>query len=709
MYNGLSTKQSPLYLAITLALFTSAGANAFGTKGPEVIRSISLVKKPTQQTPLEKTPKVEEIINALQQKAGDLFNNKIARELNKYAGLFATDTIVNGQTPNLTNNSAPFQSAAQAQGNGHSLRPLPYLDRSLLSFSGLTHKSLSAIKQLDITQLPTGLVGGVATQPSVIEKTKQLKVGVGSDSHGEIDFDYGHQKGQWGHLFQLSHQQVDSYRNAKVSTPNGMKSSEVFIKVAEQGSALRTANQQLTEFSMRYREYDNDESRMGVSLKDAERDPTRRYSATALDNEKTEQLSFELNHDVELVSGEVISTLAYYDDGEASFYQTTEVDGLEGENAATFLSNFEDSPTGTAQVTKDSLTRDYASGGLKVSVNDSFGAHFASLGANYHKETVNDNHFSDVYQLGNDLALQLSSAAINTAKAKTSLTAKSLFVTDHWHNGALSIDVAVKHEKIERKYEVIGSGEAVSESSHTLGHAKVNYQLSDSLGLFISGQEGLLPSTNWLTPSLPQTSQNVRGGLAYQNVATSFSVVAFNNDFYNVFARCYSIDQCANVEDERNDINVRGVEFTANYTVELDGASIPLSFAYTYRDHEYTSELDEANANTQAQAGDELAFLPKNQAFAQVGYQSGQWNLAMRASYRSAQRRYAGIGSLPDAESIKALTLIDLSASYKIDKKQQLFATLNNVTDKNYIESAHNGTNLVGQERSLLIGYRVNF
>lgn len=709
MYNGLSTKKSPLYIAVSIAIFSCANAHAFGSKGPEVIRSISLVKKPTNNAPSQQVKKLDSALRASRETETVLFHNEIARELNKYPGIFATHTIANGQTPNLTYNSAASQMGVLALQNGYSLRPLPYLDRSLLSFSGLNQRSLAVIETPEITALPTGLVGGVVSQVSPIEQRKQLEVAVGSDSQGDIEFDYGHQKGQWGHLFQFSHQQLDSYRQAKSDPQNGMKANEVLLKVAEQGSALRTANQQLTEFSLRYRDYDNDESRLGVSLEDAASHPNRRYSATAFDNEKTEQLSLGLNHDVVLVSGEVISTLAYYDDGEVSFYQTSDIDGVSGANAATLLSNFEDSPVGSVQVTKDSLTRDYASGGLKVSINDSFGAHNASLGLNYHHESVNDRYFKDVYQLESDLSMQLLGADIDSAKSKTTLSAKSVFLKDQWRNGRLSVDLAVKHERLEREHTVGNGGKITSESSHTLGHATLNYQVNGSLDVFIHGQEGLLPSTNWLTPSLPQTSQNVRGGIKYNHGSTALSVVAFNNDFYNVFSRCFTIEQCEALKDERNDINVRGVELSANYNIELEDAALPISFAYTYREHEYTSELDEANADTDASVGDELEFLPKNQVFAQVGYQSGQWNLAMRASYRSAQRRHPGIGDITDADSLDAVTLVDLSASYQIDNKQQLFATLNNVADKRYIESAHNGTNLVGRERSLLIGYRVTF
>jgi len=704
MFNGSMFIKSPVYLGITIALFGSVNALATDSSGPEVIRSISLVKQPIVQPQ-------KQLFSEFSDKAGlesSLFHNEISRELNKYPGIFATHTIINGQTLNVSHNSAPAQMGATVLRNQHSLRPLPYLDRSLMSFSAINRRSLYLVEAPDLAALPSGLVGGIAADSAAIGRKKQLDVAMGSDNQADLNIDYGQTKGKWGHLFHFSHQQADSYRETRSVSDSGMKANDISLKISEQG-ALGTTNQQITQFSLHYREYENDESRFGVMGQDVDEQPPLRYSATALDNERTEQLSFALNHDVVLASGEVINTLAYYDDGEAGFYQTANVNGLTGANAATYLSEFENAPLTSASVSKTSLNRDYASGGIKITINQSLGAHDAALGVNYHSESVRDMLFSDIYRLDSDLSLSLTQANVDDRQSKTTLNAKSVFVTDHWRNGALSIEAGLKHERIERQYTQGGGQGTVSESSHTFGNATLTYQLSESLALFISGQEGLLASTNWSSSALAQTSQNVRGGIKYRGKVASLLLVGFNNDFYNVFSRCYTIAQCSTLSDERNDINIRGVEVSGKYVIELANANIPLSFSYTHREHEYSSELDVQNINNDVAVGDELAFLPKNQAFAQLGFHRGRWDLALRASYRGPQRRVAGIEDINSSDIIEEVTLLDLSASYKIDNSQQLFATLNNATDQRYVESAFNNTNVVGRGRSVLIGYRVNF
>jgi len=701
-------RKSPLTVAVSIAMLSCVNAHAFSDGDVKVIRSISLVNKSAEQIQ-QGSANTATSYQRKQVGQSSLFHNDIVRQLNSYPGMFAARSIVNGQNPSIVYNSAPSQGAVMVVQDGHSSRPLPYLDRSLLSFSGVNRRT-QILDKPEITSLPSGLVGGIARDTGSIEERRTLEVAIGSDSQADVGLEYGHQQGEWGHLFQFSHQQIDSYREAKHSLDNGMKANDILIKIAEKGNNLGSVNQQQTEFTVQYSDYENNESRFGIAEQDIDSHPTLRYSATALDNEATEKLSFDLNHEVILASGEVIDTDVYYNDGEASFYQTASVNGLEGAAAANLLSDFERGPASTAQISKDAFTRDYASGGIKVTIKESFGEHNASLGVNYHTETVNDSYYSDLYQLNSDLSLSLVNGDIDARQSSTRLNSRSVFLTDQWRRGALTVDMALKHEWINRERTQDDTDErTVSESTHTLGSVTVDYQLSNSINLFISGQEGLLPSNNWLTPSLPQTSQNVRGGISYQDGDTAFSLVGFNNDFYNVFSRCFTIAQCSALDDERNDINVRGLELTASYVVALDGASVPLSFSYTYRDHEYAGGLDEVNASTNASIGDELAFLPKQQAFAQIGYQNEHWNVAMRASYRAAQRHYAGSLDIETVDSIDDLVLVDLSASYQLDNQQKLTATLNNLTDEHYVESAFNGTNLMGKERSVVIGYSVKF
>lgn len=708
MHNGLSTSKTPLIIALSLA-FTPSCVLAYGEAGPEVVRSISLVKKPENAANAKKMKDLASTMAKAKDTDISLFHNDIARELNKYPGLFATHSIVNGQSVTVAHNSPPGLMAMTVTQDDRNLHPLPYLDRSLLSFSSINRRNFQVNTVADITMLPTGLVGPMVANKFDIAKRGSLDLGGGSDNEAEINFDYGHEKGRWGHLFQLAHQQVDSYRESKTEFDNDKRASDVLLKVSERGGNLGSANLQNTEFSMHYREYENNESRMGVSFDDIKSNPQKRYSATALDNEKTEQLSFGLHHDVTLVSGELIKTVVYYDDGQASFYQTANVNGLDGEQAAAHLSQLEQAPIGNATISKDSLTRDYASGGLKISVHQRYGAHDASIGVNYHSETINDHYFTDEYLFDSAFALTLIDGELESGRAKTTLRAKSFFIKDRWHYGNLTVDVGLKHESLKRDYLTADNMGTNNESTHTLGNVSVSYQLSESLDFFVSGYEGLLPSGNWLTPALPIASENINAGLTYQANSLSFTLVGFNNEFNNVFVRCFNIQECETRKDERNDITIRGAQMSAKYLYEMGSGRIPLSFSYTYRDHEYASEFDQIHVEHQASIGDELAFMPKHQAFAQVGYQSGQWDIAMRASYRSDQRREPGVGSGLVDKKIDAVTLVDLSAKYKIDEKQSLYATLNNVTDKVYVESALNGTSLMGKPRSLLIGYRMNF
>jgi|GEM_PF-3490081 len=706
MFNGLLMRKTPLTVAVSIATLGCTNAYAFADDDVKVLRSLSLVSQPAVASPDMRDGAVTYAPKRVGQSS--LFHNDLARKINSYPGMFAVNTIINGQNPTIINNSSPSQGAVMVVQDDQSVRPLPYLDHSLLSISRST-REVYKFEQPDISALPSGLVGGLALENAEIIERSLLDVSVGSDRLTDINIEYGHEEGDWGHVFQFSHQQVDSYRQARESIDGDMKANDILIKIAEKGNMLRTANQQLTEFTIGYSEYENDESRFGIATQDINDNADLRYSATALDNEKTENLKFGLNHNVALATGEIVKTQAYYADGQASFYQTASVNELEGANAATFLSNFERAPSSTAVIAKDALTRDYSSGGIKITMHESFGEHSAALGVNYHTETVNDNYHSDVYQLNSDLSLSLVNAEVDAQQSETSLNSKSIFLTDHWRSGPLAVKAAIKHEWLSREQTQNQSDKVSTDSRHTIGNISLDYTLNNTMALFLSAQEGLLPSNNWLLPSQPQTSRNIRAGLNYQQQDTAFSVVAFNNDFYNVFSRCYTFSQCSSVNGESHDINIRGLELTANYVVDLVDGSIPVSFAYTYRDHEYSSDQQLPQLNFSAMAGDELAFIPKNQLFLQVGYKTEQWNIGMQASYRGAQRRYAGSIDLASADSLNDVTLIDFSASYQLDSRQSIVATLNNFTDQQYVESAFNGTNLMAQGRSIVIDYQMVF
>jgi len=700
--------KSPLYLAVAMIMSPAPTVHAFDATESAIIRSISLVKKPVKAT--AKVPREDsQVMQQQRSLESDMFYRDITRALNQFPGVFATDYIVNGQGPLIAYNSLPGQMAPSLLLGDQSLRPLPYLVRSLAQFSPLLTRPVSIVNAPSVKYSPTSLVGGVRATTAGIEKGARIGVALGSDNQADVNVNLGQQRGKWGHLFQFSHQQRNSYRQAKSNLAQGMTANDVLIKISESGASMGSTQRQSSELVVHYRDYSNDESTMGINAADTQSQPMLRYSATALDNEQTKQLSLKLKHDVALKSSEMIATRIYYDDGEASFYQTATVDGAVGIEAADLLSEFEQSPLGQMNITKEALRRSYASGGINVAIKEQVKGHQVELGVAYHRETINDKYYSDAYSLDTNLSLQLTNTDLSFGGAKNTLTAKSVYLSDHWLRGNLAIDVAIKHQQFRRKHNSTQGGALDNDSAHSFGHISLNYHLTDDVSLLISGHEGVLPSTNWLTSHLPQTSRVVRSGLNYQQGSTRLSLIAFNNEFYNAFSRCHTIASCLAVQGDRHDVSVRGAEVIANYSFDMANIKIPLSFSYTYRDHEYAGGVDVLTIDEPINIGDELAFLPKQQAFAQIGLAFGQWNLALRAIYQSEQRRQAGQGMTKNSTTIAAHTLVDLSATYTIDAQQHLFATLSNAADKDYVASGFNGPNLNGRQRALVIGYRYHF
>ncbi|MDP2560028.1 TonB-dependent receptor domain-containing protein [Psychrobium sp. 1_MG-2023] len=710
MIKGISPKlhavKLPLCVAISVAL---ASPSAYSVeKAQSLVKSISLIKRVVEvedeKDQAENHP--VEISTKTQQ-----FHLDIARQLNRYPGIFAVNIIPNGQTPLITNNSSGLQHAVSTLTDDLNLAPVSYIDRSLYSLSPLISHKMGRDGSPKITNTPTGLVGSLTTETGMVPSEgprMSIDVEAGDDAHAGFTFDYGHRKDRWGHLFQYSAQQGDSYRSNRLGQQGGFKSNDLLLKIIEQGSNIGAKNQQLTQFSLLYRDYDNDESRYGISYQDSLERPELRYSATAGDNEKTDQLSLRINHQIVLATSEIVMTDLYYDSGNSSYYQTSAVSGVLGDSAIDLLSGFERNPLGTLNVTKQSFDRSYSSGGIQVRVSQQIGLHNLQLGVRYHNESVDDKSYNDAFLFNQDLSLSLLQSNQEADWAEQSVNARTVFISDEWTQGPLTLAGGYKYEKIEIEKEFPRSF-FESESTHTLGNVGLNYKFSSSLDFFITAHQGLLPSNNLLAPEAAQTSDIYRAGIDHRYDNSQFTFTVFKNEFYNVFARCFTIENCKEMTDDRFDIEISGAEMVAAHTFELDNMSIPLTAVYTYRDHNYGDELDVTNIEHVALPGDELAYIPQHQLYLELGAKFNRWDLMLKATHRSEQRLEPGLTSLTNVNKIDAVTLVDLTANVAFDRQQKVFLTVNNLTDQEYVESAYHAGRLMGRGSSILLGYRYTF
>ncbi len=188
----------------------------------------------------------------------------------------------------------------------------------------------------------------------------------------------------------------------------------------------------------------------------------------------------------------------------------------------------------------------------------------------------------------------------------------------------------------------------------------------------------------------PESSWNAEAGLRWRGPKSGFSALGYVNDYVNLTGQCTFSAGCADelIDQQFNAgrVWVYGAEVETEHRVPLTPElELPVQATYTFTEGRFRSDFVSGFPQFgDVRTGDYLPYVPRHQAWAQVGLSHRRFDIAVSVRTRSPMLDEAG--AFDDA-TIPTLTVLDAAASVLVTKRLSVYATGSNLTNASPIVS----------------------
>ena len=207
---------------------------------------------------------------------------------------------------------------------------------------------------------------------------------------------------------------------------------------------------------------------------------------------------------------------------------------------------------------------------------------------------------------------------------------------------------------------------------------------------------------------------NYEAGLRFSRDNFNAEVIYYMTRLDNLHGNCTASQGCDDelIGNQYNagQVDIDGIEASASVAWQLGRIQIPISVNYTSATAKFTESFSsELDSWGDVNAGDSLPYLPETMFQLETGVRGSDWHVLVSYQYMDAMRTTAGSGAIAAADKVPSRGLVNVSAQYTIDRQQQVYMVMDNITDKTYIATRQHGGIQVGKPRGVQIGYRYTF
>ena len=555
-------------------------------------------------------------------------------------------------------------------------------------------------------------VGGamnLATAGIPRSRAGKVEATFGSDNYYKFRGSYGDRVGQFGFLIDFLNYGADGFKSLDGGGPTGFERNDVNLKF-EWRSDASAANQQQLQVKFGYADEDSDETYLGLTDDDFSMRPDRRYVASQLDRFHSEHSQVHALYSMSLESGWEFSANAYVNRFERSWNKfdglingppanlviarpnifTTEIALLRGEI---------DSSSAAGQlIDVTNNDREYGSHGGEIAAGYVLelgpSTHNLTAGIRFHHDYVERDHHQRGYEMTAGFLVfdgidNRAKKALNEAKTN----AIAAFINDEIEMGNWTFNAGVRVENIQREFDdSLNPTITTNDESVVLPGIGVLWQWNDQWALFGGVHAGFSPAAPAPGSEVDsEGSTNFEYGLRYTGDDLLIEAIGFFSDYSNLIGRCRVSDSVCQPGEEfsAGDVQIAGAEFSANYVHDFaSGWSLPAGLVYTYTESAFqNSFLSGFPQWGNVVSGDELPYLPEHTARLQVGLENDRFAALVAAKYVSEMREQAGQDNLVNGLFTPAYTIVDVSATWRLNDAWLIRVVVENLTDEREIVS----------------------
>ena len=673
----------------------------------------------------------------LDQEALEVYNyDDIHRVLNQIPGVYIREEDGYGLRPNIGFRGADSNRSRKVvlMEDGILFGPAPYSAPAAYFFPIPSRMSAVEVFKgpVSIQHGPNTIGGAINLQTKDIpfEREGQLDFLFGTESYQKGVFSHGQQLGQIGYIFDLAHLRSDGFKDLDGGGDTGFDKTETMLKLQWQTDRASRFYQRLN-LKLGYSEETSNETYLGLSDKDFDSNPYRRYRASKDDLMEWERKNIALSHFMSFSESFDLQSSIYYHEFSRTW---SKVDGFSDGTA--FLDVFNGSATNSSSYMavlrgqQDSSTvsdflygrnaRDYISQGIQMDgiwYFDGTRHQQTKFGIRVHGDQVERDHDATRRSLSSGEFTDMDSP-VSTRINRDETEAISVYVLHEMNLGSVTLKPGMRMEMMDMSsYEKINNTRDERRDEVFLPGLSLSYPFKKRWFFLAGGHKGFSPVTPGQAQNIvEEQSWNYEVGLRYDKQDFHLEWIGFFNDYSNLLGEetLSTGGTAATIGQQYNggEVDVYGLEFLLSDEFELSYLTLPVRFNYTYTKAEFQTSFDSpyygyARKNTSTDeivlAGDPLPYVPEHMLQLDLGWHIPAWKFHLNGKYQSEMVELASY------DRTDSYWTFDFSSTYVWNKKREMVFKVDNLLDKSNIVGRRPYGARSGKPRQVLVGARLKF
>jgi Fe(3+) dicitrate transport protein len=617
--------------------------------------------------------------------------------------------------------------------------PAAYYTPHIARMAGL--EVLKGSSQVRFGPQTTGGVVNYLSTPIPDKETYYGKLTYGSHNtffaHGYYGDTRDTPQGRVGWLLELHGNTSDGFRNIEGSNNDtGFQLIEPMLKLSFEPD---TALKQRFELKAGYTSFDADETYTGLTARDLDKDPDRRYAATVNDNLDSEQYRTYLKWVADPSDDLRLESAAYYTYTTRNWYKLDKIRfGGASRNIHQILAPNNPYPNHLGVLKGDlagqtevkANNRSYSTYGWQNQANIRFGTgpleHDLAVGLRLHYDYQDRSHWMDTYNAdGNGNFNQISTTRVGQDNKLEEIFATALFVEDEIKTGNLTLRPGIRYEWLELDFTNRNNPSQNASADENLFTAGIgaNYEINTANSLYGGIYRGISSPgvENYLNDVEPEESIGYELGIRHQQDALKAEFTAFFTDFEQLVSTDTGLggDPTFNA----GEADVWGFEGIVQYDLAKPAnlnCGIPVYASATWTSAEFVGTTQSLNGGgdgiySGGSDGNEIPYVPEWKLAAGIGYVAEKWGANLDANYISSSwgtgyngHTRPGTQTSRDGE-IDSFLIFNLSGYYQINDRIRVLAGVQNLFDDRGVSSRVPEGPRANAPRSLYLGCEATF
>ena len=542
--------------------------------------------------------------------------------------------------------------------------------------------------------------------------------------------------GRFGFLAELWWSRSDGFREIQgapglpASDQTGFDLIEPMLKVFYEPDTLMP---QRFEAKYGYTQLDADETYTGLTERDLNRVPYRRYAGTYLDNIATEHHRSYLKWIAAPTDFLDVEVAGYYNKFDRNWYKIRKTGGESIHKVLANPSRYSDAFAnlqlkGDGDLGIRANARTYEAYGVHAIGDLRFDTgvvgHEANFGVRYHEDYIRRFQRDDKIIVGNGAPFVRRGENGSGGNRFQKSEAVALWIEDEMSVGKFSVKPGVRYEYVDLEYTDYRSDSTNTIVDSQSGNSDIvapgvgmTYEATPNDTVFGGIYKGIsAPSPRSYLRNGIDWEESIGYELGYRHQGDNglyAEVAGFFTDFDNLIGTAAGIGQDASAN--AGEAEVYGVEMLASYDLNPSGAiAVPLFASATYSHATLKTALDSGGGDdilAGGRPGAYLPYIPEWKLAVGAGLDSGVWGVDLLATYVSDTFGTARNLSSPDDSSrqgrIDGGFTVDLATYYQLNEQVKLVAGIHNLLDEQLTTSRIPEGPRTNAPRSFYVGFEM--